>query len=67
MRTRLYNILLGLNKTCIKIGKERKLPVPLLNLDKRQSIDDIVEEISKAEKHLRAPEFWYLNRVAKRY
>ena len=67
MRSRLYNILVGLNNTCIKIGKQQKLPVPILNLTKTQTIDEIVEEIDKAERHLRAPEYWYLNRLAKRY
>ena len=67
MRTKLYNILKGLNKTCISIGKERGLPVPILNLDNRQTIDEIIKEIAKAEVNLRTPEYWYLSKNAKRY
>ena len=67
MRTKLYNILKGLNNTCIKIGKERSIGVPVLNIEKTQTIDEIVLEIAKAERILRAPEYWYLNKNTKRY
>ena len=49
-----------------KDRKAAKITRPILNLNKTQTIDEIVEEIDKAERHLRAPEYWYLNILAKR-
>ena len=33
MRSKLYNVLLGLNRTCMRIGKERSSPIPKININ----------------------------------
>ena len=65
MRDKLYTILLGLNNTCKHIGRVQQSRVPQINICKKQSIEEIVEEIGKVEKYLRKPEYWYLISIDK--
>ena len=65
MRSKLYNVLLGLNRTCMRIGKERSSPIPKINIRNDQTVDELIGEICRVERHLRFPEYWYMIKASK--
>ncbi len=60
MQKSLYNLLLGLNRSIIRISKNNPYYPPKLNLDKNQDVDSLLVELNKVSLFLRAPEYSYM-------
>ena len=59
-KSRLYNVLLGLNRSMLRTSGEYRYYPPKINTKKNQDIDSIIKEIEKIERFYRAPEYSYL-------
>jgi hypothetical protein len=66
-RKQFYSVLVSLNNICkIHANKQNYITyIPKVNLYKRQTIDQLHDEIHKLCTYLRAPEHSYLNKFDK--
>ena len=62
MQKCLYNILVSLNGSILRLSKVHNYYPPKLHLDKKQDVESLMMELKKIERFLRAPEFNYLVR-----
>lgn len=60
MRVRLYNVLVGLNRSMLRTAVQHKYYPPLINTKENQDIDSLIKEIEKIERFYRIPEYSYL-------